>query len=1600
MTMMDYFRRPNLAGNNITRTTRATVRGNLRRSDADGSSTVPYFPGAVSGLTLLVSVDGAAATTITLTDANAAGSGIVTALADINTALSPGGEALDTDGTITLRSTNAVGGSIEVTGGTAAAALGFDITLGHFRAANGQIPSTPESRLGDWYGVSFPSRNEGLTAESVNRGLARLSANSDVLHSEHMRGDVLPRKTTYSFLSGDRQRLTLPTATRIFTGKGFLSNTSTKEELARYFYLVDQATGLPPASRVVAVVRNSPAVTLPVANATTWFGGTAVGNVLGQDLAKVTATIALIKNGRVIGCTGANFISVGKVLPGDYVEISGATNTSPWSNNGNRWVVEEVLSEDTIAVRPMSNSELVQFGVTTAEEQPIIELNGGTSGLGTCTVRTGTFCNDAQVIVDPPIPVGATYDLYISTPGDLRNRQIPELQAKDIQHSFSASDLRPEPNALLVPPTVSSWTGASVVLSGGYARFSGRVVSIPARTILAADFTAGVVQYVYWDKDANDVKVTGSHVKVVNSDPTLAPGSSFPTDTQASQHLIAEVWKTGSNIVSVLYEGKALAEEVESRVITVGIGGQFSKLEEAVRFINRWAKGNNFRSSTYPQFEIVVVSDTVIDLSTIVGGNNTDYPTTHQIFFDCPVKVRGARPGVVLSLKNWTLGTPFDFGWTSGGTYIFEDLNITVDGSMATTAPIFGRSNTTVIFKNVTTTGSMGYFAGFVGDLLVIDSCKIVGLKQSFIFFGNAASNFEIINSKIQLSSTPATVPVIFGSSLTPFSCNSLTVRDCEFSNLSTDQGYAGWPLMGKFQTSTLFDNCRFLKNGSNTAGVDSVLFRHSYSSGRLIVSRCTSLAATRCFIDTDSQDHCIVENCEIQVEPDQGALINPGVRASVVKNCSIVCNTTGSVQAIVEPLRSASGNFITSVTSSVGIRTPALFTVGIDISNNHVAMTGASSKGIQVTSTNTEARIIGNYVTSDGVGLDFLSPPTGSARYVAGNYFSGTTAGVALLGCHDFVGNYVSGPVTSPTTGVTKNIAENTFQGAVTLNGAGSDYTVLSKNYFAALVTSGGTYITMSNNTFNAGLTCTTSSIIRLSENVISGVTSVTTSGELHVWNNAFNGNATLSGTPGANPVTIDWNTFGGSLTVADVDRFCGNIMNSGGGSSITINGSQVNTSSGPVPAVGNTIITGGTCSFTGLQMADLRFQSFAGTATFTNCQLDGSYLSSLVGFGGAFSFVNSNLSSCKIDDAASITVNNAVMMGCSFLQTSGIVPFTIAGGATGGLYCVGCVWGGSGFATINYASTASGHAEFANCHMGGNTSITMAGSNPSVRMSGCSMAQLSISGGSSVTDVSVSNCTMTGNMDVLPGGGGGHTYISNCSTGDTTLSHISGASAVEVRACHFSGPLQMSGFAPAQTLVDCVVIGGVTFVNDASSGSYLRFEIANNIITSAANVHGLAFPAYGNSSFNGLSITGNYIGVADGTSGGGNVVQASCIYFAGKISNVCITGNRLTTGNGSADPGGTGSFTYGMIQMDGATGASNSIVISSNRFSMGPGSAGWNFRTGALLITYKYLKFTEFQSSGGAGNIMTENLGLATNSAPFNGGTFFNTTGVAYTL
>jgi hypothetical protein len=1721
---MDYFRRPQLAGNNLTRTNRATVRGSVRRSDADGLSTIPYFPSAIAGQTLLVAVDGAAATTVTLTDSNAAGSGITQAIADLNTTLAPGAEAFDSDGTISIRSTGLTGAaSIEVTGGTAAVALGFKVALGKIRSVLGEIPSTPEGRVGNWFGTSFPDKGEGLSAESVNRGMARLAANADILFADNARAEALPKKISYTTLDNVSLVPASANATRVFTGLGLLSSTSPKEVLSRFFFLVDQATNLPPASRVVGVVRGSPAGLPPYSDASTWTGGGATGNVLGVDLTKSSLSITSISNGRVIECAGASFLTTSKVVPGDYVEISGSTNITPWSNNGYRWVVEEVITETTLAVRPMSKSELSQFGPVTTEEQPLLELNAKKSGgevYGSAIVRTGSFCNDVKLVVDPPIPAGSTYDLYVSVPGDSRSRQVHEAQAHDVLNGLVASDLRPEPNALLVPPTVTAWTTGNVSLSSGYGRFSGRVVSIPARTLSV--FSNGL-NYVYWDKDANDVKVTTSHVKVVYSDPTQAPGSSFSSDTRASQHIIAEVVKSGGIITSVQFQGRALAEEGESRVVTVGVGGQFSKLEDAIHFINRWAKGNNLRAD-YPQFEIVIISDTTVDLAT-VSNNTFDYVALPTMFLYCSVKIRGATPDMPLRLKNWSSYVPFDLGGSGSGTFVFEDLTLYLDGTFSTVQLFYARAGTSCFFKNVNIVNAdFGSFGAFYGSQVVVDSCTIHNLKSSFMPFISSATNAEIFNSSIHMAVSPASTPILFGSPGAPVQAKRLTVRDCEFHRLSTDQGYAGEALMGKFGHFTVFDGCSFERYGSNTAGVDSVLFKQLYVDGPLFISKCKSLNPTRCFIDVGytQENFCTISDCIIWVEPDAG---NPGIRCGSIKNSTIL-GVSGTNPTLIEAMRECSGNYILG-TSAVAVKgSPAVSgstfftnitdnrievsggvsiqvwtnnptTSGVNVSGNQIKVAGTGAVGIETfsgfstllqgtisgnmlristadfasnkvgiwakgapsiignqiflaygesisssghigikiegsaypprvlsntvvlgsgnfTSISIEgaqpgAIVQGNYISSNGTGINWVSPSSVFECIVSENYIAGSTWAVTNLAAGKFNNNFVQGYVTGPSVGVSNEVTGNFFISTVSLNGWSSRGMLLEKNTFSNGFTMASGYMDIVANNFSSGNVAITSSFVNFYDNRVTGVSQTVQllSGGFNVERNDFAGTfMTTNITGGPNPTVVRGNRFlgnslasvnvgqtfsedgtilyfednyvtcsmnafadftthfevcrnyfGGTATMTEMDRLDGNYF----GGAVDLTGRLTATGTPFAPANGNILIGSGNRSFTSFVMNGMKYYSSSGTNVFANCQITGSHFE----VTGSYNLSNVNISDSRFEGTISATVSSVVQLsGLRVVGSVSLVPlvgadvhvvdsridsaFGLGGSVSANVTLIG-VYAGTSFGVSNSAVglTVSG------CRGAGATAfagvwIEMDSSrfDTTFTMTVSGNANLS----SSILGTSTTSITSTGG------------FISGCWMGAATLSVGGGTIAASYIA---------SGTIHTGTVTGCKISQAFTLGTNSIGDAYNSLIFSNNhcgvlYVNPYTNTWGdsQSVGIYGNTIKPSFASYGSGTGGSPGSGGGGGGGPLAGLFLQ-RGRGIVVSGNTIFGSMYCLDVGSSAVVTDAIIEGNyllGETGdfgvPATTITASSNGFGL------------LANGTYRYLLIYIFDAGGHTAN------------------------------
>lgn len=757
---MDYFRRPVLAGNTLTHETFATVRGDIRRNDIDGGSTVPYFPGVTGSQTLIVVIDGGAPVTVSFTG-SPPGS-LANILANINSALGITATAFDADGTVAIQ-TSTVGslGSVEITGGTAAAAIGFDITANSYKSFGGEIQATPEARRGNPYGTAFLSRGENFTAESVQRGLARLSSNLDVLHSDLSRNDAVIRKVNYT--TSDNTLLTLSTATdELFTGLGFLNNASTQEDLAPYFYLIDPVTKHIAQSRVVAVVRGAPGGSPPFSNASSWSGGGAAGNILGVILDKVSSTaITSIVGGRVVKVG----VDVSAVQPGDFAEITGATNNTQWNNNGNRWVVEAVLSSNSVALRPMSKSELALVGFSPADVQPIIELNSHISGgesYGNIVIRTGTYSSGVGagigVYLKPPMPTGASYDLYVAQPISARVKKVSDDRASaSLPFRDLVSDLSGLFDGTLSGLTASKSSG-NCVITAGTIRWRGKTYHLPGATYIPSAFTNNATNWVYWDDFTTSLVITANVADFTNL-----------YDASASTNkgnLVAQVNVVSGAIQSVTPANRLVADA--ARTVTVGFGGQFADLDSAIDYLNAFS--NSFSetvsaSGNFPHYEIELVGD-----ATYSGA----------LIFTPGLVIRGATPNTLLTLN----GSGLEFGGTS---IVVENLNIATSGTVP--ALIEGALSNTFSVRIINVVQTAGHMVAMVSDDGSSNPTNIYAESSSFIVDKNvvkgtpaaSAGDIRLINCKFAYNSG-ATPQIISDSAAATWGGQVLFIQGCTFS--------------------------------------------------------------------------------------------------------------------------------------------------------------------------------------------------------------------------------------------------------------------------------------------------------------------------------------------------------------------------------------------------------------------------------------------------------------------------------------------------------------------------------------------------------------------------------------------------------------------------------------------------------------------------------------------------------------------------------------------------------------------------------------------------------------------------------------------------
>jgi hypothetical protein len=992
MSMMSYFRRPVLAGANLLLTQYATIRGSIRRNDVDSTHTLPYFSGLTTGQQIVIAADSGTSTT-TLT--GVAGDGTLSmdsVISQITAQLATNSVTVtvfNADGCLGL-STQTAGatGYVSVSAGSpdASAALGFDSTAYITKAYGAEVGSTPFNDVGNPFGTAFPSKTESFSQSAITRTMARMSANQDVLHADLLRSDSRLKKIITSVaatpaVSGSTNSGLLSFSTnsvassiRIFTNGqsgAFLSRTSVAKDLSPYFQLIDSITRLPSQYKVLAVVTGSVTGDAPYSDAGSTFGSGPPGNILGINQTKVNAaSITGITGGRVVDCSGANFTTAG-VQVGDWATIASATNTDQGNNNGARWIVEQVQSATRLWLRPMSQSELALAGTSTGEVQPIIALSSNLDvgqSYGTLTISTGQYNSgtDINLVVSPPIPANASVDLWAAC--DLENGfratnnydTLSELQ-KLFESNLTDYSYSPSRNGSQTTPWATLTTGVLAVTEGRY-RYNGRYVRLPAQTSIPYSFFTSLVStesngtytlYLGIDAASASIQPYGpslpSAILPPTNDPSTntSPPLALPDEVQTFASLNVTV--TGGAVTaynSVTNLGRQFGEASGS--ITVGPGGQFLRLEDAINYLNLLAAASSESSlpnGSYPHADICLVGSVAVGSSAVVP--TLAFPS---------IRIRGLNPECELI---WSSTSSLNFGAT--GTVVIEDLRIVTTSSMA--VPLFMANSATIRFlvRNVQLTQSSGYVStifssnssGGIDTLSIKDSSiawstsLVGGYGLSSSTYG--ASRVFLENSQFPISNLTGTPQFISPHSGQWFGI-ILSIRGCEIAS-ATQTTYS----LANFLGGQVFITASVL--GGQSSSATSPLI--TGNSAKILMDGCMVNSTYKSVIATGTA--ATVRNSSITCTSGAAALT---CLYALNNNISIVDAVAGTSWAIsLAPEGAAVGNYI------VGYGEGISGDLGGAILGNTIVLTNgtyAQANGIQVA---TGTRVADNYVAINAGG-------------------------------------------------------------------------------------------------------------------------------------------------------------------------------------------------------------------------------------------------------------------------------------------------------------------------------------------------------------------------------------------------------------------------------------------------------------------------------------------------------------------------------------------------------------------------------------------------------------------------------------------------------
>lgn len=412
----------------------------IRRNDPDMVSTSSYYP-ALLGKTIIIEQGGdfSGTTTITFTSSSYA-----TAITDINAAAVTHLKAGDYDGYLAFISLHAGGNNyLKITGGTALSILGIDAyphpaSISYAGEIDSPKPSTYEART---KGTGVILKNEGVNRENWNRGLAAIGYVLDSFQANLDREIAFPIQysttingSSFSITSDDRFYI---------SGNGIVTANPSTDTLDKLISILDTSNNqLFDSSgdrvRVTSITYGT------LVDATTSFsswgtsdGKSVFGNSSHLQKVKATRTITSI-NGNTIKCSGATFIT-NKVQVNDTLKVTGATNLSPFSHNG-EFYVDEVISEEVLKVRPKGSTDGVLTSLSTTPTC-LNQVKGIAEVYGSVTIYMGSFLPLALPTANMVFNLSATlpnatYKVVLPIGKSLKNLLQEDITASTIVNPF------------------------------------------------------------------------------------------------------------------------------------------------------------------------------------------------------------------------------------------------------------------------------------------------------------------------------------------------------------------------------------------------------------------------------------------------------------------------------------------------------------------------------------------------------------------------------------------------------------------------------------------------------------------------------------------------------------------------------------------------------------------------------------------------------------------------------------------------------------------------------------------------------------------------------------------------------------------------------------------------------------------------------------------------------------------------------------------------------------------------------------------------------------------------------------------------------------